>query len=461
MAPASKKLSYSAVAAYLCVCVALLFLLGLTMWGSYRDMQSLRAGLLEAEIDRIRSHAQRTVGRIERELEVRSVKDLEDFGESNWLRRYWKRVIPREERRRAYAAVVSPHGDLLAHSVPSKQGKQLPRNWYNRVLFEVGEDVVETQSPALALSELAYDVRVPIELDGGEIGDYHSGFDVHWFEQRIQQTQTSFLRRRALLLGSVISIVLLATASLYYIAWHSVMLRRAVDSASIARATEVGKVAGGLAHEIRNPLHAILMNLHSLRRVHEQEAELPAEEITKMLDQSSSEIARIEQLLRQLTGFAAPDEPRNEVIDLNAEVRDVVDFISHEMMGRDITLKTSLPASPVWVQMDRGRLRQVMLNLLQNAQQAMKEGGNIHVGLSSRRGRVELTVVDDGPGVPAEDRERIFEPFYSTKQDGTGLGLSLVKRFIDEVDGEVDCEANAQGGVTLRVKLPEASPPRR
>lgn len=453
-----RSLSRSAIAAYLCICVALFLLLALTVWGSYRDMQFLRATLLEAEIDRLRSHAERTVGRIERDLEIRSATDLEVFQaeEYDWLRRHWHRVIPQGERR-LYAAIINADGKMLLHSDPERGPKQLTRDWYTRVLFEVGTDVFETRSSILARGNRAYDVRAPIQIDGREVGEYHVGFDVDWFENVTAEKQAIFLRRRSMLVGGVLLVVLLATTSLYYIATHSIGLRRAADSASLERATEVGKLAAGLAHEIRNPLHAIRLNLHSFRRTYDRGAELTAEDVSAMLEQSAREIDRIEQLMQQLVSFAAPEEPRNEIIDLAAEIRNVVEFIRQELLNKNVEIQARMPDDPVRAHMDRGRLRQIMLNLLQNAQQAMKQGGRIDIGLTRRRGRAEITVTDNGPGIADDDRQRIFEPFFSTKPDGTGLGLALVKRFIDEVDGEIHCEPGPSGGVTFRILLREAA----
>lgn len=461
MAQASRtSLSRSAIAAYLSICVALALLLALTLWESYSDMRFLRTTLLKAEIDHLRSRAERTVGRIEQDLEMRSATDLEGISQASWLHQYLARVIPKDERG-AYAAVVNNDGKILLHSDRSHEGKRLASDWYNRVVFNVGKDVFETQNPALAMGKMAYDVRIPIEIDSREVGEYHAGFDIGWFDKLTRKNVTTFFKRRALLIGAVLLIVLLATTSLYYIASHSLSLRRAVHSASLDRATEVGKLAAGLAHEIRNPLHAIQLNLHSFRRAHDQEAELPPEETTKLLEQSTREIERIEQLMQQLVGFATPEEPRDEVIDVASEIREVDEFIEQEMLGKNIKLQTRLPRGPVWVQMDHGRLRQVMLNLLQNAQQAMEDSGSIDVELSRRRGRAEITVSDNGPGISEENRRRIFEPFYSTKAEGTGLGLALVARFIDEVGGEIHCEENSEGGVTFRIVLPETDPPTR
>lgn len=451
-----RSLSRSAIAAYFCICVALLLLLAFTVWDSYRDVQMLRTVLLEAAIHQVRSHAERTVGRIERDLELGGAGSLDRLSQDGWLQDHWQRNVV-DEARQEYAAVVSNEGEVELHSEPSHTGRRLARHWYNRTLADIGEDVVETPSSAIALSDLAYDIRIPIEVDSQEIGEYHAGFDVEWFERGSKEERTSLLRRRLILIGGVLLIVLLATTSLFYIASHSIALRRTADAASVDRASEVGKLAGGLAHEIRNPLHAIKLNLHTFRRAHEQRTALSDDEVTKLLEQSTREIDRIGQLMQQLVGFASPDEPGDEVIDLTTEIRDVVEFIHQEMLDNKIELLTKLPKQPVRAQIDRGRLRQILLNLMQNAQQAMKDGGTMEVALVRRRGSVVITVADHGPGIPPDDMERIFEPFYTTKSEGTGFGLALVKQYIEQSDGEIHCETNTDGGATFRIILRSAS----
>jgi signal transduction histidine kinase len=425
----------------------------LTLWGADRDLQFIRAALLQAEVDQVRSYAERTVERIEWDLEERAASSLEELGTDGWLQRHWNSVIP-SEKRQFYAAVVrSSDNTVIYHSDSSRMGQRLPNNWYHRALIEVGDDVVETRNSALASDKLAYDVQVPIYLDGRGIGVYHAGFDVAWFEEWSSRTQAVFVRRRTIVIACVLLTVLLATTSLYYVATHSIALRRAVESASLDRATEVGKLAAGLAHEIRNPLHAIQLNLHTFRRSQEQKIELPTDELVQMLEQSTNEINRIEQLMQQLVGFSTPEEPRKDVMDVKSGIRAVVDFIQLEMLDRKIEIVTHLPPGPVHARMDPGRLRQIMLNLLQNSQQAMDQSGKIDVGLAQRRGYVEITVADNGPGVPESDRARIFEPFFSTRTGGTGLGLALVKRFVEEVGGEIYCEPNPGNGVTFRIRM--------
>jgi signal transduction histidine kinase len=335
---ARKSFNRSAVAAYGCICLALVLLFGLSVWST----------LLQAEVARLRSHAERTVGRLERDLEAQE-----------------------------YSA----------------------------------------------------------------------------------DQQSRFLRQRAILLGSVSLIVLLAAAALYYIATHSIFLRRAVSSAHLERNAEISRLAAGLAHEIRNPLYAIRLNLHTFQRSQREGSELEPDEMKRMLEQSGREIDRIDQLMRELVGFATPEEPRDEVIDLTSELQGIVDFIDQEMVRSGVEVSTELPRRGVLVRFDSGRLRQIMLNLLQNAADASQANGRVAVVVKVRSGNAEITVTDNGRGVLDADRKRIFEPFFTTKSDGTGLGLALVKRFVEQADGEIHCENNPIGGTIFRIRLHEHSRP--
>lgn len=457
---ARKSLTRSAISAYGCICVALLLLLGLSVWSTYRELQMFRSALLQAEVSRIRSHAERTVGRLERELESQAETDLNAIDRDSWLSEYWDRVIPREDQR-LYAALVDRDGRIVLHSDGNLAGGQLGRQWYERLADEAGTEVVETRSAALTTGEQALDVRVPILLNGREIGEYHAGFDLAWFEQWSADQQSGFLRQRTLLVGSVLLIVLLAATSLYYIATHSVFLRRAVNTAHLERTAEISQLAAGLAHEIRNPLHAIRLNLHTFGRAQESGSTLAPDEVKTMLDQSSHEIERIDRLMQELVGFATPEDPRDELIDLKAELKGVVDFIDQEMIRNDVEVRTEFPQRPIFVRIDSGRLRQIVLNLLHNAADASDSHGRILVAVTVRASRVVITVADNGQGISDADRARIFEPFFTTKTDGTGLGLALVKRFVEEADGTIVCEQNPQGGTIFRIQLPDQTQPQR
>jgi len=397
---------------------------------------------------------------LERELEVQDEPDLGRFQSDGWLQSYWLRVMSAEDRRQ-YAAIVDDDGRVIVHSDPDRAGGTLDRDWYDRRATEVGESVVETRSDALTAGEQALNVRIPIVLGDCEVGEYHAGFDLPSFNQWSAARESDFLRQRTLLVGVVLLIVLLAAASLYYIATHSVFLRRAVSTAHLEHHAEVSQLAAGLAHEIRNPLHAIRLNLHTFQRAQTQGSILDADELATMLDQSSREIDRIDRLMQELVGFATPEGRRDEVTDVKVELQGVIDFIDQEMVRSDIEVSTEFPRCAALVQFDPSRLRQIMLNLLHNAAAAVESNGRITVAVVLRSGCVEVTVADNGPGISDTDKERVFEPFFTTKSDGTGLGLALAKRLVEEAQGEIYCEDNPSGGTIFRMRLPEQSKPQR
>lgn len=234
------------------------------------------------------------------------------------------------------------------------------------------------------------------------------------------------------------------------LAWK-MPLRRTVATTTREQTNELSQLAAGLAHEIRNPLHAIQLNLHSMRRAHENQLEMPPEELSQLLAQSTQEIYRIEQLINYVLQYAAPDALQLEVLDLSAELRDVAEMIRRETNERQIEVNVVLPAKPVRVEMDRARLRQIMVNLLSNAEQAIGDKGHIRIELSTGRRVVEIVVADSGPGISSEQRRRVFEPFFTTRSDATGLGLAMVKRFVEQLNGRIVCRAAEEGGAAFHM----------
>jgi signal transduction histidine kinase len=142
------------------------------------------------------------------------------------------------------------------------------------------------------------------------------------------------------------------------------------------------------------------------------------------------------------------------------EVTSILRFLRREMEGSDIQVVARLPDEKLYVYIDRNRLRQITLNLLNNAREAIGTGGRIEVSIERKDKSIVIEVKDTGPGVPKGERQRIFEPFYSTKQLGTGLGLPLVRRFVEEGGGNIEYVDRPQSGACFRLTLREAVPPR-
>ena len=451
----SKLLNTSAAAVYGSICIALLLLLGLTVWGSYHDYRLIRTGVYRTDIAMLRDHAYRVAGRLEHAAAASGSTDLATVSNAAGLEELWQASVLLSEDQH-FAALVRPDGFVVDHTNPKSLGRKLEREWYVKRLPEAGERVVEAESEVLTGGELSIVVAAPIRLNDREIGEYHSGMKLSGFDEVIEQHTRQFLARRAALVAGVLLVVLLAATSLLYLARNTAMLRRSMEETYVEQSSELTRLVAGLAHEIRNPLHALQLNLHTFRKAQSEQSMLDQHEIERMLDESNREINRIESLMHELVGFATPEEPKLELIDLSAEVAAAVDFVGQEMIRQDIAVKVHSPATSVTVKLDRGRLRQILLNLLHNAADAMPAGGKVDVIISSRRGQAHLIVADNGPGVPEANRKRIFEPFYTEKPEGSGLGLALVKRFVEQSRGKIQYRSSDSGGAAFQMTFPEA-----
>jgi len=318
-------------------------------------------------------------------------------------------------------------------------------------------DAVETRHALLTGGGRAFDVRVPIIQHGAEVGDYHNGLDYKWF-QRVLAEKNAATRTRWGGIFAVLLLVIGATGvSLYKIVRRTMLLHEAIEWSRVKQFAEVGELAAGIAHEIRNPINAIRLNLFALQRLQQFTPTHNGDESADVIAEATREIERVEGLMRIMLGYARPAKPNEEDIDIRAELEAMLSFIKPVIDRDKMCIRCRLSPTPLYVHLDRSRFRQIMLNLLNNAKEAIGPEGEIDVSLS-RRGRetVEITVDDKGRAMWPADLDRIFDPLYSSKELGAGLGLALVKRFVEEAGGGVTCEANGSDGARFRITFPEA-----
>jgi signal transduction histidine kinase len=212
----------------------------------------------------------------------------------------------------------------------------------------------------------------------------------------------------------------------------------------------VGGFATSLAHEVRNPLTSIRLVLQKA-----EERSLDPE-CKKLIAKA---LASVEGLNRTVSGalsIAQSGLVDAETIDLRAPLEAAARTAEPEFQARRATLETAATAVPVRVQGDAAALERVFLNLLRNAAQVLGEGGRAQVSLERSDDMVTVSIVDNGPGIREQDRERVFEPFYSTKAEGTGLGLAIARQTIHAHGGEITIETDEGAGTVARIKLPLA-----
>ena len=226
---------------------------------------------------------------------------------------------------------------------------------------------------------------------------------------------------------------------------HRTQMSRAEHFATL------GELATGLAHEIRNPLAGIAGVIEIVGR--DLPASSPAKAVVKDVRE---EIAQINRILTDLLGTARPRASEMRPSDLNTTVEHAVMLARQQVLSKPIKIEFAPAAELLEVEHDSDQVHQVLLNLLLNSVQAIEGSGLVRVAVFSKEGGDDavITVTDTGRGIPAEHLPNIFRPFYTTKGNGTGLGLSLARRIVEEHHGRIEVASSSGKGTTFSVTLP-------
>jgi len=283
--------------------------------------------------------------------------------------------------------------------------------------YTVQRPMVELQQKIAQLGRGDLDVSVSFARRNDEIGDLGRNFN-----QMVTQLRESREEIERL---------------------HRTQMSRAEHFATL------GEVATGLAHEIRNPLAGIAGVIEIIGR--DLPTTSPARAVVKDVRQ---EIARINHIVTDLLQTARPHPPKVRKSDLNTTVEHAVMLGRQQAMAKGIEIALHKDPSLPEVEHDSDQIHQVLLNLLLNAQQAIDSKGKIEVTVERKGPNAVIDVKDNGRGIAPEHLPNIFRPFYTTKGDGTGLGLSLARRIVEDHHGRIDVTSSVGKGTTFAVVLP-------
>jgi len=222
----------------------------------------------------------------------------------------------------------------------------------------------------------------------------------------------------------------------------------------IDQATETARLAGALAHEIRNPLSTIGLNMDLLAEDFRQSDSPRDRRVMRKIELVQRECQRLGNLLDDFLKFAGVRRLRLEPSDLNAQVNRVLDFFRPQAEEGRIEVVDYLSSDLPTVLLDREAFHGAVLNLVLNAQQAMPDGGQLVVRTYHAPHGVALDLIDTGCGMDAETRVRAFEAFFSTKRDGSGLGLPTARRIIEAHGGEIALQSEPGRGTRFTISLP-------
>jgi PAS domain S-box-containing protein len=220
------------------------------------------------------------------------------------------------------------------------------------------------------------------------------------------------------------------------------------------RLAALGRITAGVAHEVKNPLNSMRLWLENLKESLPPERDGASQQAVQVLDK---EIDRLDAVVKRFLDFTRPMEIQLEATQLAQLLKEVLEIAQPQLQKSNIQLAQLLPIDVPEVYVDRALLKQAVLNLVLNAAEAMPNGGQMHLVLSRRGEMAEITVGDTGKGIAPENRQKIFQLFFTTRPGGSGIGLASTFRIVQLHNGSIDFTSEVGRGTTFRIELPLAA----
>jgi signal transduction histidine kinase len=218
------------------------------------------------------------------------------------------------------------------------------------------------------------------------------------------------------------------------------------------RLAAIGQTAGMVGHDIRNPLQAMISELYLERSDIES---LPDGEAKKNLQESISSIEEnvfyINKIVADLQDFARPLNPKKEKVEVEQAIKDALNIVK---VPSNIVVKVSTQKNLPLLNTDSTMLKRILVNLIQNAVQAMTNGGNLTIETTSQKQQIKIAIQDTGEGIPQQIQDRLFTPLITTKSKGQGFGLAVVKRMTEAIGGNISFETQESKGTIFTVQFP-------
>jgi two-component system sensor histidine kinase HydH len=335
---------------------------------------------------------------------------------------------------------------VLAHSAPDRVGEREQDDGLKSAL-ERGR--VLARMVGRKDGGRVYEVIKPLALEGTRTGLLRIGLstasmDRIWKSDRLTAIVTAV---------AVLGLGILGMSVIFYTQHRHMgeVKRLEEEMARGERLATVGNLAAAVAHEIRNPLNAVSMGMQRLRV---EFAPAPRDEYLRLIDLVQGEVRRLNTIVEEFLSLARPMPLKPVPIDVAALLDEVLGLVDSEARGGGITVAREIADGLPALHADRDRVKQVLLNLVLNAIQAMPSGGTLEVRAGATGGRLTVTVADTGSGIAPEVLPKVFEPYVTTKAKGLGLGLAIARRIVEAHGGSIEAESEPGRRTCFRFALP-------
>jgi signal transduction histidine kinase len=394
-----------------------------------------------------------------------------------------------------YAAVVDNENRAIAHSFPAAEGQTIEPGENLAAVLDRGT-LAQIRT---VYADRALEVSLPLELGDTPFGAIRVGLSPVLIRDELARAMRPMLLTTALLSAAAILVGLVLAARIlrpiHVINSGLMKLQRGEKVGSIdlppdeelegvgesfraisekLAARSLGRLMAGVTHEVRNPLNAMTIHLELVREhlsklQHSSRAPVgtvlgletaddTAPEVDgarEHLDVIGSEIRRLDEVITGFVRFIRPEELQLHPVDVQALIVEVTALVEPDARRNGITCRTDAPDGLPELRADPALLRQALLNLALNGCQAMADGGRLTMGARVEKDRrLALTVEDSGTGISADNLDRIFDLYYTTKPEGSGVGLSIVYRIVQLHGGEIEVQSTEGRGTTFRILLP-------
>ncbi len=256
------------------------------------------------------------------------------------------------------------------------------------------------------------------------------------------------------LLGFVIALVLAILPAALFLRTRA--KRPSADEIARDRLEELSRLTGGLAHEIKNPLSTIMVNLKLICEDLDAAGSDDAARQLRKIRVVQKETQRLHQILDDFLRYIGKPELNLARCDINRLIGEMADFYSPQAQTNDITIRRGLADGPIFCDVDSDLLKQVILNLFINAQQAMPDGGELIIRTSADSQNAFIEVSDTGRGIAPDKLDKVFQAYYTSKSDGTGLGLSTAAKIVKAHKGTISVDSQMSRGTSFTIALPIA-----